>query len=315
MAKLLCISGALDMGDTAVAMIVFNRPELTRRVLAAVAQARPTKLFVIADAARAVRPGEEARVAEVRALFDEIDWPCTVHRNFSDTNNGCKRRIISGIDWLFENVDSAIILEDDCLPVPKFFDYCEEMLSTYRDDPRVFSISGSNFLDTIEPAGHYFSQTPANWGWATWRDRWAHYVGDPDDVAAVVSRTWRRQPMKWAYWRKIFSMLATGKFDAWDYQWMLTHWRHNAMCVKPTQNLVENIGFGSDATHTADTSSWLARLPVYDGNESFTQAPAAVVPDRERDAVEAVRLTQISLKTLIAMYLPIVPKIARKIRN
>ncbi|MGL4541149.1 MAG: hypothetical protein ACRCUI_01400, partial [Polymorphobacter sp.] len=267
-----------------VAMIVFNRPEVTRRVFDAVARARPAQLFVIADGARADRAGEAARVAQVRAIFDAVDWPCTVHRNFSDTNLGCKRRVISGLDWLFDAVPEAIILEDDCVPAPGFFSYCAEMLERYRDQPRIFSVSGTNFARTVEAPAHYYSNYALMWGWATWRDRWAHYVGDPVDAQRVVRRSWWRRPMDLAYWRRAFDWEKSGGIDSWDYQWILTLWRHRALCVRPTMNLVENIGFGADATHTTATNSPLANLPVYAGDGGFSAGPAVLAADERRDA-------------------------------
>ncbi len=299
--------------DIAVAMIVFNRPDITRRVIAEVAKAQPARLYVISDGPRAGRSGEAESVAAIRAMFETIDWPCTVHRNFSPMNLGCCRRVTSGIDWVFENEECAIILEDDCLPAPAFFSYCQEMLDLYRAEPRVFAISGSNFARRSEPPAHYLSNYALMWGWATWRDRWSRYVVDPHDANAVISTVWRA-PFKRYYWRRIFERLATGAVDTWDYQWILTVWRHRALCCRPSVNLIENIGFGADATHTVAVGP-LTDLPTYRGTDSFRTRLGPVAADAARDAVDDRAWLQLNPKTLVSMMFPSIPRLAKRFRS
>ncbi len=295
---------------TAVAMIVFNRPVQTQRVLAAVATAAPETLHVIADGARPDRPGEAARVAEVRALFDRLDWPCHVVRHFADRNLGARRRIVSGLDAFFAAVPEGIILEDDCLPAPAFFPYAEAMLDRYRHDQPVFHVSGSYFGDDAAPPGHWFSRFPVAWGWATWADRWRFYVESPSDVPAVIQRTWPRNPLARAYWRHMYGLVERGEVDAWDYQWLFTLWRNQGLAVRPTRHLVANIGFGADATHTSE-ASWLGRLPLFEGPGDFRQGPAMPIADRDRDAADARRVWQVTPKTVLAQQLPFLPRLRR----
>src|SRR5512139_3287315 len=162
---------------TPVAFIIFNRPDTAERVFAEIAKARPPKLLVVADGPRANRSGEAEKCAATRAIIDRVDWDCEVLTNFSDTNLGCKNRVSSGIDWVFEQVPEAIILEDDCLPHPTFFRFCEELLERYRDDERIGMISGDNFQlgQKRTDASYYFSRYNHIWGWASWRRAWRHY--------------------------------------------------------------------------------------------------------------------------------------------
>lgn len=287
-----------------VVFIVFNRLEQTARVFAAIAAARPERLFVIADGARADRDGEAERVAAVRTVVERIDWPCRVERNYAATNLGARQRIVSGLDWVFEHVDQAIILEDDCLPAPAFFDFCADLLERYRDDRRVFSIAGSNFAREDAVPAHYFSRFSLMWGWATWADRWQAYVADPKDVDAVVARTWPNRPLARAHWRKVMASVNNLDRSVWDYQWILTLWRHDALCCRPTVNLVENIGFGADATHTTVATSRVANLPVYNGESGFAQPLSAVAADALRDAVDEREWALIGWRSLVVMYLP-----------
>ncbi len=290
--------------DVPVALFIYNRPVPTRRVLAAIAAVRPAVLLIVGDGARENRAGDAERVAQARAIVDLIDWPCDIRTNFAAHNLGSRRRVSSGIDWVFTQVDRAIILEDDCVPVPAFFRYCREMLNLYRDDRRVQSISGSDFARRDEPAGHYLSNFALMWGWATWADRWADYRVDPVDAAAVVDRQWGRSPIRWAYWRRIFTALAAQQMDAWDYQWILTLWRRKTLCVRPTVNLVHNIGFGADATHTTVTGTALGRMTAVDTPASFVDRVGPVAADRARDAIDERIWAQICVRSLVLMYLP-----------
>ncbi len=255
---------------TPVAFIIFNRPDTTARVFAEIAKAKPPKLLVIADGPRANRTGEAERVAETRAIIERVDWDCEVLTNFSESNQGCRNRVSSGIDWVFEQVPEAIILEDDCLPAPTFFRFCEEMLERYRHDQRVGMISGDNFQfgRRYGQDSYYFSKYMHIWGWATWRDRWRHsydvsmtnwprvcdegrlsdLCGDEDDVG---------------YWRGVLERVYNGSIDTWDYQWVFANWLEGRLCALPAVNLISNIGFGAEATHTTGVST-LANLPTTD---------------------------------------------------
>ena len=132
---------------TPVAFIVFNRPEQTRRVFAEIAKAKPPILLLIGDGPRMNRVGEVEKVMLTRQLISEVNWECEVLTNFSEINLGCKRRVSSGIDWVFSRVGEAIFLEDDCLPDPTFFRFCEEMLEYYRGDRRVGAGPRTGFHD------------------------------------------------------------------------------------------------------------------------------------------------------------------------
>ena len=118
--------------NTPVAFLIFNRPHTTQRVFAEIAKARPPKLLVVADGPRNDRPGEAELCAQTRAIIDQVDWDCEVLTHYADKNMGCKKRIASGIDWVFTQVEEAIILEDDCLPEASFFQFCEENLAPAR---------------------------------------------------------------------------------------------------------------------------------------------------------------------------------------
>ena len=246
----------MDRFRSPIVMIIFNRPDLTETLFQAIAKVRPRKLLVVADGARPDRPGEAARVAETRKIIDRVDWDCEVLRNFSDVNLGCKRRVSSGITWAFEQVEEAIILEDDCIPDPSFFPYCDELLEKYRNDPKIAMVAGTCFLGDRAPTqgSYYFSDIPLIWGWASWRRAWNVYdiemKGWPEFRDSEKFRRIFPSSIARNHYRNQFDRIYSGSIDTWDAQWSYSVWKTEKICVNPSRNLVRNLGFGPGATHT-----------------------------------------------------------------
>jgi hypothetical protein len=251
---------------TPVAFIIFNRPDTTKRVFEAIRQAKPPKLLVIADGPRADRPGEAEKCAAARAIIEGVDWECEVLTNYSGVNLGCKIRVSSGLDWVFSEVEEAIILEDDCLPDLTFFQFCEDMLVRYREDTRVMSIAGTNIQGNFSLYfSYFFSRFALMWGWATWRRCWKLYDYRMLDWPSLKKTKWLysvgvgKKIFQW-YWNTIFDRVYSGEINSWAYRWIYTCWREHGLTIIPSINLVKNIGYGDDATHTTKDHPILAKL-------------------------------------------------------
>ena len=289
--------------DTPVAFIIFNRPDCTQQVLSAIARAKPPKLLVIADGPNFSRPDHGQRCALTRALIDSVDWDCEVLTNYSDANLGCRKRVSSGLDWVFEQVPEAIILEDDCVPDASFFRFCELLLRRYREDERVGMISGDNFQfgAKVTDASYYFSKYTHIWGWASWRRAWQHY-----DVSAkawpefLASGNFSHStfPFERQTWRNAFKGVYEGRVDTWDYQWTLACWSQSMLSILPQVNLVSNIGFGIDATHTKRHNIY-ANIPRHSIPWPLKE-PQLVVPHYEADRRTAEGMFNISMPRRIA---------------
>ena len=277
-----------------VVLIFFNRPELTAQVFAKIKEARPPKLFLISDGPRSGTPVEVEKVAASRMVVAEIDWPCEVFRNYSDVNLGCRQRVISGLDWVFSQVDRAIILEDDCLPNSDFFRFTDELLERYAQDERVGSIAGTNPLEHFSNhAGesYSFSRRPDIWGWATWARVWKKYDGDIGDWPAqqktnlLVENFHNRRAIR--YWRLALSGVYKKILDTWDIQLTYHLLKTGQVSVFPVKNLVANIGFGPDATHTLDAKNELANLTTFRMDSPLIHPNSIEVNvkyDKERDS-------------------------------
>lgn len=255
---------------TPVLFMIFNRLETTKQVLAAIRQAKPARLYIAADGPRPQRPGEEQKVQAVRDyVLSHVDWDCRIKTLFRDQNLGCGHAVDTAIDWFFAQVPEGIILEDDCVPHPSFFRYAGELLVRYRDDERVMVIAAQHFHGTAHTPLHsyFFSRYGDVWGWASWRRAWQYYdrhislwpaLRDTDWLLAIGGGSKAFQQ----YWTKIFDTVHRGRVDIWDYQWTFSCWAQSGLAVLPARNLVTNVGFGEDATHTKDNVWPLANLPL-----------------------------------------------------
>ena len=247
---------------TPVLLIVYNRPDLARQSLAAIAKIKPKILLVAADGPRSVSEFDEC--AKTRDITSRVTWECDVRTNFSDENLECGIRVHTAVDWALEQFEDVIVLEDDCIAEPSFFRFCEELLEYYRHDERVAHIGGFNFQET-RPVGkhsYYFSKyTIASGGWATWRRAWKYYDWKveqwPQLKEAGLVECWCDDPLERQSWTSTFDRMHRGAPDVWDYQWNLACWAQNSLAILPSVHLLKNIGFGPDATHTKNVVSCL----------------------------------------------------------
>ena len=255
-----------------VLLIGFNRPDLLAGVIEQVRQVRPPRVYLAVDGPRSGRPEEAARVAECQALAASLDWGCEVHTLFRATNVGCGRGVSGAISWFFEHEERGIILEDDIHADPSFFGFAAAMLERYATDARVFAITGTNFVppDRISaPGGYRFSRVPVVWGWATWRRSWDRYSFDIAGWQGrlPLRRAWHAMGARtgsYAFWSANFHMMAKHMVDTWDLQLVFAAMADGALTATPNRNLVENVGFRHDATHTLRTPAYLRPVEPMD---------------------------------------------------
>ena len=239
-----------------VLFLIFNRPDTTARVFEAIRAARPPRLYVAADGPRANRPGEAELCEEARRIATTVDWPCDVKVLFRDQNLGCGRAVFEAISWFFQYEPEGIILEDDLLPDATFFTYCTELLARYRDDARVMAIGGSGYgdADRFGTASYTFARIFDPWGWASWRRAWslhdAGVLGGLHDSGQLLDRAGPSGFECGEMWRGQFGLAAAGRIDTWDYPWMFSIFKAGGLVAYPATNLISNLGFRADATHT-----------------------------------------------------------------
>lgn len=270
-----------------VLFLIFNRPDTTSLVFQEIRSAKPSKLYIAADGARANNESDQRLCLQSLEIVSHIDWPCEVKTLYRENNLGCKNAISSSIDWFFEHEEEGIILEDDCLPAKDFFRFCDEMLVRYRFDTRIRHITGCNLQlgNKWGNATYYFANQTHVWGWASWRRVWKDYdktLSAYDDAEATVQlEKLFDDAFLAAEWKRIFIELKQGKIDTWDYQLALINYFNNSLSVNPNVNLIKNIGFRADGTHTTSTDSPYANIPL-ETLGSITH-PQYILPEKSAD--------------------------------
>lgn len=276
--------------STAVLFLIFNRPDVTSKCFAAIRAARPPRLYVAADGPRAGREKEIGLCELTRSAATNVDWPCEVKTLFRSENLGCRRAVSEAIDWFFSAEPEGIVLEDDCLASPDWFRFAEEMLNRYREDTRVMCISANHFHGKahVPEYSYFFSRYNHCWGWASWRRAWAMYDSEMTAWPALRDTRWLRtigcgSRSFSAYWAAIFDRVHAEKINSWAYRWTFSCWSQNGLTVLPGRNLVRNIGFGDEATHTG-SGNRLEDLMILESMDFPMHHPLHVLPDWEADS-------------------------------
>jgi hypothetical protein len=291
--------GSFDVrppADVPVLMIAFNRPAKAQRVFEAIRAAAPRRLYLAADGPRVEVPSDADRCERTRQVLDDVTWPCEVQRLYRPSNLGCKRGVAAAIDWFLAHEDGGIILEDDCVPASDFFPFCAELLERYRDTSEVMMIGGHNEFgkwDATE-ASYLFSRTAPIWGWATWRRAWDRYDpamtrwGEPETRALVRSRM---SLTEYRIFSQKFDSVYEGRLDSWGFAWTLAMLINEGVSVMPTRNLITNIGFDSEATHTRRQSRREGALPTYSMPLPLRHPPSTTPESRFEKALFKKRFT------------------------
>ncbi len=256
--------------DTPLLLIAFNRPKHTKLVFERIREIRPKNLYVAFDGPRPDFPEEAVKCSEVKKLVLEgIDWNCHVNTLIREENLGCGIAVSSAIDWFFSHVEQGIILEDDIVPDPSFFCFCEHLLEQYQHDARIMMISGFNFLgySSNNEASYAFYRLASCWGWATWRRAWKfndYKITEWENIRnkRVIQKVFRNSNHASYLEYQLNRLSKMTKKDTWDYQWVLAIIAQSGLAIVPNANLIENIGFGPEATHTSHKSLNIPTKPI-----------------------------------------------------
>lgn len=235
------------MVETPVLFITFVRPEYARQSWDAIKAAKPKKLYFYSNKGRAEKNGEVERNNEIRSYINEIDWDCDLHTFFRDECVDIYTSLWGAMDWLFDNEEQGIVLEEDCVASPTFFTYCDNMLKLYKDNPKVSIISGNNRMPQNNPHGVdcFLSRFGDIYGWASWSDRW-HSLDKK-------MRLWPKNRLKmlryfgfisgiWyiVWWERMYRIL--NRFNPWDSIFIYNNMMKGSYALVPVGNLVEDIG-------------------------------------------------------------------------
>lgn len=258
---------------TPVLLITYKRLDTTEKVMDSIALVKPEKLYIANNAPNPAKPDDHDKVMAVRKMLESrITWPCKVEKLYRTTHLSAKDSIWSSIQWLFENEEEGIILEDDVLADETFYRFAGEMLELYRNDTRIRFINGCNFGFKENTGNSYgYTRFMNMWGWASWRrsinlvDQSMQAWKNMEDKNGFLEKVFEKQQprlkqMATSYFRKIFDETSAGKIDTWDYQSIYSNLLTETYAIYPSVNLVNNLGFGNDGTHTNFNSYFLSEM-------------------------------------------------------
>jgi hypothetical protein len=267
-----------------ILVTAFNRPNLLRKCLEELS-AFPNEIYVYIDGARTGYPHDEDLVNQCYAIALQFTQnPSFV--KLSQINRGCNKAVASAIDAMFLVYERLIIVEDDILLNSDALYFLEHGLRFYSDDFTIAAVSAVNYVpkDFISDPSLpiRLSNYAESWAWATWRNRWSLFIENGPiklDFFDVPSEI--RTYSTWRVWNKIFRQTYEGNIDSWAYRWLFTNWKLGKRFVVSNQNLISNLGFGCNATHTKGLS---VLPPVQKLNRKIlTNAPIAQL-DKRADA-------------------------------
>lgn len=303
---------------TPVLLIVFNRPDYTTQTFEAIRQARPHKLYVASDAPRPGNENDKINNEKVKDIVKQVDWDCEVNYRFSETNLGCGYGPYSAISWVFEHEDRAIILEDDCVGVPAFFEYCDHLLEKYKNDTRVWLLSGrSHQCDSkyFDDKDYLFSHFGHTWGWATWRRCWEKMDMDFKDIDKFLEMGGAKNTLvskkQGEFYNKLLRRVSKDKklnSHAWDLQWLYAGVSSSALCVVPAKNLIKNVGV--DGTHSVSANKYIDLQS--DATYKIEKEPSFVMVER---GYEELHFRTHIKKIFPPLYIRAFRKIIREIKK
>ncbi|WP_186496819.1 nucleotide-diphospho-sugar transferase [Synechococcus sp. TAK9802] len=244
----------------------------------ALRKVKPRKIYIASDGAKSNTKDIEL-VSKARQITELIDWDCELFTLYRPHNLGCKDAVSSAISWFFNCESSGIILEDDTIPAPDFFAYCQYMLEKYIDDKSIWMICGFNPKNPTAITNQAFlSQNPSVWGWATWADRWKEFD--------LELRDWPTKPIKFnslvpkyvkRFYKRIFNLVKNNTINCWGYQVTYMILKNNGHVVKPYTNLIGNIGTvgahstSKDLNHFTPTGQYTVPSKNIDIKSDYSQ--------------------------------------------
>lgn len=271
-----------------IVLLIHRRANALRAVIEALRKVRPNEIYVVADGLPADAPPQlRENIRAARDAIDLIDWPCVIHQIYAEDQLGAQQRILTGLDEVFASTDTAIILEDDCVPSTQFPSFAADLLKKYSGSDRVMSIGGHRVVasNVNQTASYRATRYPSIWGWATWGSAWRSYREARLEMHEAFKDSWFERtfpsPLTAGFWRRALAAEFAGD-DIWDYSWTLAHRWRNVVALEPRVNLVTNIGFDSDATHTRD-ASYEAFQPAIETLKFPLKHPKGLEVDSEWD--------------------------------
>jgi hypothetical protein len=247
-----------------VTLFVYNRPWHTRQTVETLKKnelANESELFIFSDAPK--NEGAEKKVKEVREFIKKIEGFKKVTIIEREKNWGLADSIIDGVTNIVNKYGKIIVLEDDLVTSPYFLKFMNEALEYYKDEKKVWHISGWNYpIDTSNLSDVFFWRVMNCWGWATWQDRWECFSKDIDKTINDFSKKEIKQfnlDGAYNFWKQVIDN-KNGKISTWAIFWYATIFKQNGLCLNPSKTFVKNIGNDGSGENCGKTNKYCANL-------------------------------------------------------
>ncbi len=248
-----------------IILFVYNRYEHTQKTLEALSKNRlaaESVLYIFADGAK--KEKDVASVERVRELVTEFAKTASfkkVELRFAEKNKGLAASVIDGVTEIITHHGSAIVMEDDLLTTTDFLEYMNGALAFYKDNPKIWSISGYSFFDpaTLDyPHDVYMGYRGCSWGWATWKDRWDLVDWDVKDYKWFKINPFMRRKFT-VSGNDMPGMLDSqmkGFISSWAIRWCYQQNKLEMYTVFPKYSRIQNIGTDGSGTHSGNNHAY-----------------------------------------------------------
>lgn len=243
---------------TPIVLIIYKRDSTLKLIIEELRKINARKIYVIADGKKS--ENEKDEVNKTRLIIESIDWNPSIIKRYSEKNIGLQNNVLNGLDFVFENEEKAIILEDDCIPNTSFFYFASEMLQTYENHNQILMVAGTSIISNLSSKYHYeFSSFPFIWGWGTWKSRWKDfrsiYPLNFDRKELDIIKNLLQDRVAYFHWTKLFFKIRNGSHSSWDHELIYYSFIKNKFCIIPNINMISNHGLDIKATHTTKLST------------------------------------------------------------
>ena len=254
-----------------ILVLSFNRPDLLQICIENLISLGQNNLYVSIDGPRnSLDFQKQAAMLEFLSTINPKSTKIKIKTR--PENLGCKLGVVSGIDWFFSNVTEGAILEDDCIPDGTYFEFLDKYAVELQRGYDIGMITAHNPYKQTQSSVPFVSRYSFITGWYTTRRIWEEVRSGIFLLDSPVRRNNRNTTQtisEMIFWWSAATRAKLGFYDTWDSSFSLQMWKKGYKCLVPPQNLISNIGFGPNATHTTDES---ATIFIEDSeNQSITQ--------------------------------------------
>jgi hypothetical protein len=244
--------------------------------------ASESDLIIFSDAAK--NDLDLTQVNAVREYIKNIEGFKSIEIHCANENKGLATSIIDGVSLVLIDHEFVIVLEDDLETTPNFLDFMNSSLNTYASEEKVFSISGYSFALNLraEQTDVYFLNRGWSWGWATWKSRWDKVDWDVKEYSTFINDRKRKKEFAkgGSDLNKMLEKQMSGSLDSWAIRWFFNQFLIGGLSLYPSYSMVNNIGFGNEATHTKGSNKRY-RPQLNDGKIRTFKYPSTVELSKE----------------------------------